>query len=532
MKRRMLMVWILVSCGGCQSIKDDAGKADHLLDASAHEQVQAIRNGQLSSVQLVQGYLERIEEFDRSGPKINSVLSINPSAIEEAKLKDQLAKQGKFLGPLHGLPVLIKDNIESSELPTTAGSILLATNITRRDAPIVRKLKKAGAIVLGKTNLSEWANFRSESSSSGWSGVGGLTRNPYNLSRTACGSSSGSGAAMAVRLASMAVGTETNGSITCPSAMNGVVGFKPTVGLLSRTHIVPISPSQDTAGPMVRSVKDAILMTEVMVTSDTQDAATASQPNIRFSKKARSLDGVRIGVARFDQGSNPAIISAFNNTLSLLEAKGAILVDITEFELYENFWSDSYQVLLSEFKTAVNHYLANSTADVPAKSLADLIAQNKKETRELVVFNQDIFEKSQATQGMEGDTYLNALKGVQVATREKGIDRLLKEHKVEFIVSPSNNPAFLIDLLYGDNSPGGFIGVGYLAAIAGYPHLSQPMTLVNELPVGFSIIGGKWRDADVLSLGLAVEDLLQIKLQPQFFENDSAYPALMPAMAH
>ena len=530
----MLKQWYLlvaaVICTACvshstPSNSNQANETQYYLGKPAHQQAQAIASGEITSAALVKGYLARIEQLDG---KVNSVLSVNPNALEEANAIDKQLANGKTLGPLAGIPVLLKDNIESDELPTTAGSMALLNNNTGRNAPIVTKLKAAGAIVLGKTNLSEWANFRSESSISGWSAVGGLTRNPHMLSRSACGSSSGSGAAMSLRLASLAVGTETNGSIICPASINGVVGFKPTVGLLSRTHIVPISFSQDTAGPMTSSVQDAWLMASVMAGADKNDSATKNADDHLLeipssSLLATDLKGKRIGVVRYRQGDNPHVLAVYEKALKQLEASGATLVDISDFSQPDSFWADSYNVLLSEFHHSINEYLSNSPASLPAKNLSELIEYNQATPRELALFDQDIFEKSLASSAIDRDEYKHALRLIRDTAGENGIDALLSKHNVDVLVAPSNSPSFLIDGVYGDHSPVGFIGIGYLAAIAGYPHLTVPAGQVKDLPVGISFIGGKWQDKKVLEIGSIFEAkhgfFIKPGLLPTRFDN-------------
>ena len=521
MKQRLisiLLVCFVVSCATqTQPVFDNKW-----LDAPVSQQVAAIKSGELTAEALVSGYLARIESIDKSGPSINSVLLVNPNALAEAKAKDAALASGNPTGPLHGIPVLLKDNIETRDMPTTAGSLALLNNNTRRDSPLVASLREAGAIILGKTNLSEWANFRSEDSISGWSAVGGLTRNPHVLSRTACGSSSGSGAAMAAGLASLAVGTETNGSIICPSSMNGIVGFKPTVGLIPRTHIVPISVTQDTAGPMARSVEDAALMASVMAGQDEHDKATlaGARPDAGMLAGVNGdIQGLRVGVMRYRQGNNPAIIAAFDEAVAKLTALGAQVVDIESLEQPDDFWEKSYLVLLAEFKTTLNEYLLSSPASLPVANLDELIGFNRTSTREMQLFDQSIFEKSAATEGMAGEDYQQALAVVRTATREQGIDKLLSEYNVDVLVGPSNNPAFLIDAVYGDNAPSGYVGVGYLAAIAGYPHITVPLTTVRDLPVGLSVIGGQWQDAQVLNTGLAFEWANQFIATPAFLPN-------------
>ena len=525
MLKQGFLLAVVVLCTACASKADHTDNIEQWMDKPAHIQARAIANGDTTSAELVRGYLARIKQLDE---RVNSVLALNPNALAEAQAIDKKVAGGAVLGPLAGIPVLLKDNIESAEMPTTAGSMALITNDTGRDAPIVKKLKAAGAIILGKTNLSEWANFRSESSISGWSAVGGLTRNPHILSRSACGSSSGSGAAMSLRLASLAVGTETNGSIICPASINGVVGFKPTVGLLSRTHIVPISFSQDTAGPMTSNVQDAWLMTAIMAGSDASDNATLSADSHRptmptSSLLATDLKGKRIGVVRYRQGDNPHVLAVYEKALNQLKASGATLVDISDFSQPDSFWADSYNVLLSEFRYSINEYLPGSPAENPVRNLSELIVFNEKTERELALFNQDIFEKSLDAAPIDSEAYQSALRLIQDTAGKNGIDALLARHNVDVLVAPSNSPSFLIDGVYGDHSPVGFIGIGYLAAIAGYPHLTVPAGQVKDLPVGISFIGGKWQDEDVLTIGKVFEAkhgfFIKPGLLPTRFDN-------------
>lgn len=525
MRRQWCLLAVLLVCTACASNVELKQVKEDWLDLPAYQQVEAIENGDLTSAMLVSGYLSRIQRLDE---KVNSILALNPEALAEAKAIDERIAKGEPVGPLAGIPVLLKDNIESKELPTTAGSLALLDNTTGRDAPIVAKLREAGAIILGKTNLSEWANFRSESSISGWSAVGGLTRNPHMLSRSACGSSSGSGAAMSLRLASLAVGTETNGSIICPSSFNGVVGFKPTVGLLSRTHIVPISFSQDTAGPMTSNVQDAWLMTVLMAGYDESDRATKDAdshiPSAPASAMiATDLKGKRIGVVRYRQGDNPHVLAVYDKALKQLEASGATLVDISDFSQPDSFWADSYSVLLSEFHQGINAYLSSSPASLPVSDLSSLIAFNKQHPRELVFFDQNILEKSLNAQPVDSDSYRSALTLVQDTAGKNGIDNLMSEYEVDVLVAPSNSPSFLIDGVYGDHSPVGFIGIGYLAAVAGYPHLTVPAGEVKGLPVGLSFIGGKWDDEKVLSIGSVFEAkhgfFIRPGLLPTYFDK-------------
>ncbi len=451
------------------------------------------------AAQSVADYLARIAAVDDAGPRLNAVLAINPDAAKEEAAAKAIG------GPLSGKAVLIKDNIEvAGPLPTTAGSLALKDSVTGRDAPLVARLRKAGVVILGKTNLSEWANIRSSSSSSGWSAIGGQTKNPHAIDRTPCGSSSGSGAAVAAGLAWAAIGTETDGSITCPASVNGIVGFKPTVGMVSRTHVVPISHSQDTAGPMTRSVADAALLMNALAGSDPADAATmdADKRKADFTSglASASLKGLRIGVLRKQAGSHPALLALFDKALADMKAAGAELVEI-EYEPAPEMGRDEFNVLLYELREDMGAYLRSLPGKQGPKSLADLIAFNKSHTEELRWFGQDVFEQAEAT--TDKATYEAARANSLKLAGAEGIDKLMRDNGVTFLVAPTEGPAWPIDLVLGDHFVG--VGAGNLAAIAGYPHLSVPMGAVEGLPIGLSIMGAKWDDKRVLEAGAAYE---------------------------
>ncbi|MCQ8185463.1 amidase [Parvularcula maris] len=482
---------------------------------------EALKAGEITPAAITQQYLSRIDEIDDSGPFINAVLRINDEAVSQAEQLAETYGEAENKPLLYGLPILIKDNIETADMPTTAGSLALLENDTKRDAPAIAKLREAGAVILGKTNLSEWANFRSSQSVSGYSAVGGLSRNPHDVTRNTCGSSSGSGAAVAAGLAWGALGTETNGSVICPSASNGIVGFKPTVGLVSRRHVVPISASQDTIGPMTTSVRDAAMILTAMAGTDEGDEATldADQYATDFvaALEGANLEGVRLGVLRGAQSDDPREQAVFNEALRRAEEAGAILVDIEDHEVSLN-GGEAYLVLQAEFKDGLNAYLADAAPAVTTRTLADVIAFNEAEERQLALFGQDILTGSEETGGTQGQDYQEAVANVQRATREEGIDRLLADYEVDFLVAPSFAPAFAIDLVRGDKI-GGSAGAGWIAAIAGYPHLTVPMGDVRGLPVGFSIMGARWSDAEVLAVGQAMEDILPERLVPTFREG-------------
>lgn len=495
-----------------------------VIAGSLPEIAEALAAGKTTSEELVKAYLARIDRIDRAGPTLQAVLAVNPKALDDARASDARRAAGKALGALDGVPVLLKDNIESADpVATTAGALALRDNVTGRDSPLVAGLRAEGAVILGKTNLSQWANFRSNDSMSGWSALGGQARNPHMLDRNPCGSSSGSGAAVAASLSAGAVGTETNGSIICPSNVNGVVGFKPTVGLVSQQYIVPISSTQDTAGPMTKTVRGAAIMLTAMATGDQRtDYVAALDEN--------SLKGARIGVARFAQGSNPAIIARFDEALKAMEAAGAVLVEIKDFDPDDDLSDAEGDLLNYEFRAAINDYLANAAPAVETRDLDALIAFNKAHAgEELVLFGQDIFEAAAKLGGLDDPHYVKAHATALIGAREDGVDKLLSDYDVEILVAPSGPVAPRIDAVNGDVWPS-WAGIGWLAAIAGYPHLSVPMGTVRSIPVGISFIGGENRDAAVLSYGYAYEQATGLRAEPHYLTNAEDIPEIAAAM--
>lgn len=473
-----------------------------------------LARGDVTSAQLTEAYLERIGKLDRAGPKLRSVIALNPLAMEQARKADRDRRLRIARGPLFGIPVLVKDNIDTAENATTAGSLALKDNFTKRDAPLVARLRAAGAIILGKTNLSEWANIRDTDSMSGWSAVGGLVRNPYALDRSACGSSSGTGAAIAASLAAAGVGTETDGSITCPASMNGLVGLKPTLGAISRTHVVPISVSQDTAGPMARSVKDAAALFVAMIGTDPVDGATADADARRavlipdWSKA--SLKGVRLGVVRPQMRASLA--AQYDAQLAVLRAAGAELVEI-KLAAPEGLSKAEFRLFQMELKSGLAAYLATTPAAVKVRSLADVIAFNTASKAELAYFGQDIFETTQKAAGMEDPAYAQTRDDSR-RRAAAAIDAALSQARLIAIVAPSTGPAWLSDPVHGDQSSGP--SASQLPAVSGYPHLTVPMGLVGGLPVGLSFIGPKWSDARLLELGYAYEQASRARVTPAF----------------
>lgn len=492
------------------------------LASSLPEIADALAAGEITSLELTEAYIARIEAIDRAGPRLQSIRMVNPDALAQAAAADARRAAGAPLGPLDGVPIVLKDNIETLDpMPTTAGSLALKDNVTGRDSPLVAGLRAEGAVILAKTNLSEWAYFRASASVSGWSGLGGQVRNPHMLDRTPCGSSSGSGSAVAASLAAGGVGTETDGSVICPSAVNGLVGFKPTVGIVSQEGIVPISSSQDTAGPMTKTVRGAALLMNAMDPGET-DYTAALTPG--------ALQGVRIGVLRSNEGSNPDVSGLFNAALADMQAAGAQLVDITENPLPPEFEAQSLAVLQYEFKHTLNEYLASAPEAVTSRTLTDLIAFNNAHADiELAIFGQDLLESSDALGPLTDEAYVTARDGVQLATRANGIDKLLADHGVSVLVSPSGPIAPRTDPVNTDVWPSR-VGAGFMAAISGYPNLSVPMGDVHGVPLGVSFMAGKDADAALFGYGYAYEQASQRRVEPQYLSTAEDRPEIGPAM--
>ena len=511
-------VGAVVLVSGCAPRSEPASTEYSVEEKSLAALQDDLAAGRVTSKRLVDLYLARIRELDENGPALRSVLAVNPRAADDARGLDAERAKGHVRGPLHGIPILVKDNIETADpLPTTAGSLALAKNVTGRDAPIIVRLREAGVVILGKANLSEWANIRSVRSTSGWSAVGGLTRNPYALDRNPCGSSSGSGVAVAASLAAMAVGTETDGSITCPAAVNGIVGLKPTVGLLSRRHIIPISSMQDTAGPMTRTVADAAALLTVMAGSDEGDPATKEADLHRADYSAglsAGLAGKRVGVMRFAMGYLPTLDALFDQAVTQLEAAGAEVVTIDKFEGMDRIDKDELTVLITDLRTELNAYLATTPATVPVRTLQDLIAFNKDHAaREMANFAQDIFEQSEGTAGHDQAAHTRLREGNRIAAGPNGIDALLKAHRVDALIAPTLGPAWTTDLVNGDRFIG---GATTLPAVAGYPHLTVPMGQIRGLPVGLSFIGPAWSESMLLAMGYAFEQSTSARKPPAY----------------
>ncbi len=479
-----------------------------------------MKSGALSSRALAAAYLARIASVDAAGPTLRSVIETNPDALRIAEALDRERRAGKVRGPLHGIPVLIKDNIDTADrMQTTAGSLALVGTPAPRDAFIVEQLRTAGAVILGKTNLSEWANFRSTRSTSGWSGRGGQTRNPYVLDRNPCGSSAGTGSAISANFATVGIGTETDGSIICPSSICGLVGIKPTIGLVSRSGIIPISVTQDTAGPMTRTVADAAAVLSAIVGTDPRDGSTTRRSNAAPANYLGALDrtalqGARIGVARNMAGFHPLVDAVFEQAIEALRKAGAVVVDNADVPTVNKTDEAETEILLYEFKEGINEYLSSRGNTIRVRTLAGLIAFNAEHaSQEMPWFGQEQFEKAQAKGSLSDKVYRDALELCRRLSRDEGIDAVLTSHRVDAIVAPSNGPSWPTDLVNGDRYTGGNSSV---AAVAGYPSITVPMGFVGPLPVGMSFIGGAFTEPRLIGLAYAFEQATKARRAPRF----------------
>jgi amidase len=496
-----------------------ASSADELEEASIAGLGEGMRGGKWSARELAEKYIERIERFDRKGPALNSVIELNPDALSLAAALDRERKAGRVRSPLHGIPILIKDNIDTADrMQTTAGSLALAGTPAPRDAFIAARLREAGAVILGKTNLSEWANFRSTHSTSGWSGRGGQTHNPYAVDRNPCGSSSGSGVAVAANFAAAAVGTETDGSIVCPSSASGIVGIKPTLGLVSRSGIIPISHSQDTAGPMARTVADAVMLLNALAGIDPRDRATQTSSGKSHADYTRFLDagglrGARIGVARKFFGFSERVDKLMSEAIDALKGAGATVIDPADLPSHGKYDDSEFEVLLYEFKADLNKYLAERGAGVP-RSLKELIEFNERNrAREMPYFGQEIFLRAQAKGPLTDKAYLAALAKNQRLSRAEGIDAVMTKNRLDAIIAPTGGPPWTTDLVNGDHFSG---GSSTPAAVAGYPNINVPAGYVYGLPVGISFFGRAYSEPVLIRLAYAFEQATKHRRPPQF----------------
>jgi amidase len=484
------------------------------------ELMDGIKSGKYTISSVTEKYISRIKSIDKDGPAINSVIELNPDALKIADELDKELKEKGPRGPLHGIPVLIKDNIDTADrMQTTAGSLALVGSKPLKDSFVAQQLRSAGALILGKTNLSEWANIRSTHSTSGWSGRGGLTKNPYALDRNTSGSSSGSGAAVAANLCAVAIGTETDGSVVSPSSINGIVGIKPTVGLVSRSGIIPISHSQDTAGPMARTVRDAAFLLGIMAGVDPEDTATTDKNRKSYTDYTQFLDpdglkGARIGVVRKYFGFLPQVDEIMENSLDILKNKGAVLVDPADIDAIGKLDENEMTVLLYELKADVKAYLDRRGSGSPVHSLKDIIEFNKETAaEEMPYFRQELFLQAEEKGPLTDKKYLDALKKNHDLTRKEGIDAVMDKYNLDALVSPTDSPAWLTDLVDGDHLLG---GSSQLAAVAGYPHITVPAGFVSGLPVGISFYGRAWSESVLLKIAYGFEQASKARKPPSF----------------
>ena len=491
-----------------------------VVEASIADLQKAMTSGRMTSKRITQLYLARIKAIDKAGPKLNAVIELNPDALSIAEALDAERKANGVRGPLHGIPILLKDNIATADrMQTTAGSIALVGAKPPRDSFVVSKLREAGAVIMGKTNLSEWANIRSTRSTSGWSSRGGLTRNPYALDRNTSGSSSGSAVAVAASLAAAAVGTETDGSITSPAAVNGLVGIKPTLGLVSRSGIIPIAHSQDTAGPMARSVADAAALLTAMAGTDLRDDATpdASPKASDYTKHldANALKGARLGVVRSQFGGRNDLVSVeVEKALKVLEAQGAVLIDVPELPNAGKYGATELEVLLTELKADMEAYLKEWAPDAEVRTLADIVAFNEAHKDKVMpYFGQEHFINAQKKGGLDSKEYLEALAANHRLSRSEGIDKVLGDNKLDALIAPTTGPAWITDFIKGDASGGSFSSP---AAVAGYPHVTVPAGFVQGLPCGLSFVGTAWSEPRLIALAYAFEQASNARKPPAY----------------
>jgi amidase len=524
-----------VASAGCSQPKTQspggaaaAPQAFDLEEATFRDLGAALDSGKHTARSLAEAYLARIEQIDRRGPELRAVIEVNPDALALAEALDRERKEKGKRGPLHGLPILVKDNIDTGDrMLTTAGSLALAGAPATRDAFLVERLRAAGAVILGKTNLSEWANIRSSRSTSGWSARGGQTRNPYYLDRNPSGSSSGSGVAVSANLCAAAIGTETDGSIVSPSSINGIVGIKPTMGLVSRSGVIPIAHSQDTAGPMARCVADAAALLAAIAGDDPRDPATASSRGRVAGDSTQWLDpgglrGARLGVLRQLSGGNDRIDRVFGAALDTLKALGAVLVDPVEIPTARQIGDAEMEILLTELKADLNVYLA-SRRGVPVKTLADVIAFNERSCdREMPYFGQEYFLKAEASGSLESDGYRSALEKAKRLSQREGIDAVMEKHRLDALIAPTDGLAWPTDWANGDHFTG---SASTLPAVAGYPHITVPAGLAFGLPVGLSFFGKAWSEPALIRFAYSFEQAARARSRPAFHPPGTPLPA-------
>lgn len=490
-----------------------------LAEKTILELQELMKSGQLTARSIAEKYLARIESIDKKGPHLNSVIELNPDALTIADAMDTERKSKGIRSRLHGVSILLKDNIDTADkMSTSAGSLALNGSIAQRDAFIVKKLRDAGAVILGKTNLSEWANIRSTRSSSGWSGRGGATRNPYVLDRNPCGSSSGSGTAVSANLCAVAIGTETDGSIVCPSTVTGIVGIKPTIGLVSRSGIIPIAHSQDTAGPMARTVADAAILLGALTGTDSDDSITSESSGKSYTDYTKFLDikgltGARIGVARNYFGFSADVDRLMNESIEAMKRAGTVIIDPVDLPSSKDYDGTELEVLLYEFKHNLNKYLSGLGPNAKFKSLKDIIEFNEKNrNREMPFFGQELFLRAEAKGLLTDKAYIKALENNRKLSREQGIDKVVNQHKLDAIIAPTGGPAWTTDLVNGDHYGG---GSSTPAAVAGYPSITVPMGFIHELPVGISFFGSAYTEPTLIKIAYAYEQATKHRRAPK-----------------
>jgi len=519
--KNLYLSLILLFCFfiGCQPSVEQKVRQFELEEKTIVDLQAMMSDGSYSSVTICQLYLDRINNIDKGENGLHAVIELNPEALAIAAEMDNERAAGTVRGPLHGIPIMIKDNINTrDQMETTAGSLVLVGSNVEEDAFIVAKLREAGAVLLGKTNLSEWANFRSERSSSGWSGRGRQTRNPYAIDRSPCGSSSGSGVAVSANLCAITIGTETNGSIVCPSSLNGVVGIKPTVGLWSRSGIIPISKTQDTAGPMARTVTDAATLLGALVGLDPRDEMTQDSSAVVYQDYTQFLDvdglrGKRIGIFRDPMGMHEAVDAIMEQSFKAMEEAGAVLIDSVELGEMHYLGNAEYELLLYEFKAGLNAYLAGLRRDFPQKTIEDLIQFNEDHSEEeMPYFQQEIFELAQAKGDLSDQAYQDALSLCQKISQTDGIDLALSKHKLDAIVAPTGDPAWVIDQINGDNYR---ISSSSMPAMSGYPNITVPAGDVQGLPIGISFFSTAYREAELIAIAYGFEQKTQARIVPK-----------------
>lgn len=521
----LLSIILLITCNSPSNKESGNLRNNDWIEEMTIQQLQkGYAEKKFTVTEIVQTYINRINEIDRNGPALNSIIIVNPDALAIAEELDNELRQGKPRGPMHGVPVILKDNIDTHDkMPNTAGATVLRNSYPDKDSFIAIKLREAGAVILGKANLSEWANFRADVSSSGWSGVGGQTKNPYILDRNPCGSSAGSGVAVSANLCMIAIGTETNGSIVCPSNNNGIVGIKPTVGLLSRSGIIPISFTQDTPGPMGRTVEDVAVALGVMTGIDSSDIKTLASAGKFLSGngynqylKTDGVKGKRIGLLKKTMGYSDRVDTLVNETVRWLRANGAEVIDI-EMPEESKYGNASFEVMLYEFKNGLNSYFSSLGDDAPIKDVTSLIEFNKKDSVELRYFDQDLLELADKKGDLNSPEYKKALEKMLKATRENGIDKVMNENKLDAIMAPTGSPAWKTDLVLGDHFVGGSSSP---AAVAGYPAITVPMGFIENLPTGITFFGKAWSEPVLIEIAYSYEQGTRHRKAPDYLITD------------